>query len=71
MIAQGTNGLSRGDVSEGVMAGEAMAKFVPLHLTALERDPRVLEWVKTWIGDPDIKPLQPADWFEVGHGITG
>jgi hypothetical protein len=53
------------------MAGEAMSKFVPLHLTALERDPRVLEWVKTWIGDPDIKPLQPEDWFEVGHGITG
>jgi hypothetical protein len=70
MIAQGTDGLSRGDVSEGVMAGEAMATFVPLHLSALERDPRILDWIKTWVGCPNIKPLQPKDWFDVGHGIV-
>jgi hypothetical protein len=71
MIAQGTDGLSRGNIGEGVMAGEAMASFVPLHQTAIEREPRVLEWIREWIGDNTIHPLSPEGWFDQGHGITG
>jgi hypothetical protein len=36
---QGTDGLSRGDFSAGVMAGQQMLQFVPLHLSAGERSP--------------------------------
>jgi hypothetical protein len=36
MIEQGTDEGSRGDLTQGVMAGEPMLKYVPLHLTALE-----------------------------------
>ena len=36
MIRQGTDGLSRGDFSSGVMAGEKFLKFLPLHQSALE-----------------------------------
>ena len=39
MIAQGTDGISRGDHSTGVMRGKPMASFIPLHLSAFEREP--------------------------------
>ena len=39
MIAQGTDGLSRGDVNEGVMAGKSMLDYIPLNKTCLERSP--------------------------------
>ena len=41
MIEQGTDGLSRGDLSEGVMRGQRMLGFVPLHLTVIERSPKL------------------------------
>ena len=36
MIAQESNGLSRGDISEGMMKGEAMGAFIPLYQSALD-----------------------------------
>jgi len=35
MIAQGTDGISRGDHLQGVMAGQRFNKFIPLHLDAI------------------------------------
>jgi hypothetical protein len=46
MIAQGTDGLSRADFSEGVMAGKAMTSFIPLHLDCEERAPGMGEWLQ-------------------------
>ena len=37
MIAQGTDGLSRGDLTNGVMRGMPMLEFVPLHKSVLDR----------------------------------
>jgi hypothetical protein len=37
MIAQGTDGLSRGELSSGVMAGEDFLKYLPLNETTFER----------------------------------
>ena len=37
MIAQGSDGLSRGDQNAGVMAGRDMLSFVPLNLSAFDR----------------------------------
>lgn len=37
MIEEGADGGSRGDLSQGVMSGQPVLDFVPLHLSALER----------------------------------
>ena len=65
MIVQGTDGLSRSDLTSGVMRGEAMLDFVPLHKTAQERQPRVIsELLNQILGDaPDIVSLEPQEWF--------
>jgi hypothetical protein len=71
MISQGTDGLSRGDLSAGVMVGESMLSFVPLHLSAMERSSTLLVWIRSWAPDPLISPLTPAEWFRRGHGLEG
>jgi len=71
MIAQGTDGCSRGSLMEGVMAGEDMLTFVDLARSAMERSPRLLRWLRSWTSQPLLEPLTPEGWFEEGHGITG
>eukprot|EP00978_Attheya_sp_CCMP212_P029663 scaffold106064_cov25-Attheya_sp.AAC.1 len=46
MIEQGTDGLSRGGHSQGVMRGMPMTAYVPLHLNAFERDPRFKTFIE-------------------------
>ncbi len=69
MIAQGTNGLSRGDYTEGVMSGESMLAHVPLHASALTRQPSISQWVRTWPPNASVLELTPAQWFWEGHGL--
>lgn len=71
MIQQGTDGLSRGDLYEGVLAGHHMLSFVPLHLNALQCQPALLAWVHGWTGQPSLEPLTPEEWFDRGHGHKG
>eukprot|EP00956_Cyclotella_meneghiniana_P022038 scaffold40988_cov46-Cyclotella_meneghiniana.AAC.2 len=71
MIAQGTDGCSRGVLMEGVMAGKDMLSFIDLHKTAVERSPDLLPWIRSWCGDTSITPLTPEEWFVEGHGIVG
>lgn len=71
---QGTDGLSRGNLLEGVMKGENMLTYVPLHQSALERSPRLLPWIKSWIeikDGPNLEVLKPEDWFIRGHDFEG
>jgi len=70
MIAQGTDGLSRGLLNEGVMAGESFFAFVPFNLSADLRSPSLVPWFRSWAGE-ELIHLQPADWFERGHDIVG
>ena len=70
MIAQGTDGLSRGQINEGVMGGDNMLNFIPLHLSAVEREPRLVDWVSSWLAEP-LTVLTPTDWFERGQDIVG
>jgi hypothetical protein len=70
MIAQGTDGLSRGDTTEGVMAGRSMLDFVPLHLSAF-RQPGVASWMQSWIPSSSIHFLHPEEWYDIGHGMDG
>jgi hypothetical protein len=70
MIAQGTDGLSRGGYGDGVMSGASMLSFVPLHFSALDRMPSLLPWIRTWCPDSTIMPLTPEEWFWEGHGLA-
>ncbi len=70
MIAQGTDGCSRGLLMEGVMSGQDMLEFVDLSHTAVEPHPPLLEWVRLWTEKPGLNPLTLEGWFEEGHGYT-
>ena len=75
MIVQGTDGLSRGDLGEGIMNGGNMLSYIPLHLNALERAPRLKQWIGSWLTPnekgEEITFLDYEGWFERGHDIIG
>ena len=71
MICQGTDGLSRGLLTDGVFAADPMKLHLPLHLEAHERHPSVVQWIQSWCPDADIVPLAPAEWYTTGHGLAG
>lgn len=70
MIAQGTDGVSRGNLLEGVLAGNDMLSFVPLHETAFDRSPSLKDWIKEWLPDLSFDFLTENDWFDKGLGIS-
>jgi hypothetical protein len=61
MIAQGTNGCSRGVLMEGVMAGQSMLSFIDLDKLATEHSAALLGWIQSWCGKRDITPLTPEE----------
>ena len=69
MIEQGTDRLSRGDLTEGVMKGQSILEFVPLNLSATDRQPVVEDWLRSWLASKPVQLLQPSEWFTAGHGI--
>ena len=75
MITQGTDGLSRGDLGEGIMKGGNMLSYIPLHLNALERAPCMKGWISSWLTPNEegeaITFLDYEGWFEKGHDIAG
>eukprot|EP00957_Ditylum_brightwellii_P062066 4710142-Ditylum_brightwellii.AAC.1 len=71
MIAQGTDGLSRGQLAEEVMKGTTMQEFLPIHLHAFKRSEKILTWISAWTGHPHLTPLTPEDWFGKGQEISG
>ena len=74
MIEQGTDGLSRGDMLEGVCRGDTMTSHIPLARTALERSAPLLDWINSWFSDGgkhEVEVLKPEGWFERGHDIIG
>ncbi len=66
MIAQGTDGLSRGNLLSGVMTGKSMTDFVPIHKSALERFPALEDWIRSWTSSR-TEFLSPMQWFTRGH----
>ena len=72
MIAQGTDGVSRGYLGHGVMAGESMSAFIPIHLGAGERGEAfgLVPWIRKWAGSDAIH-LDEMGWFQAGHDIVG
>jgi hypothetical protein len=67
MQAEGTDGLSRGDFSMGVMAGQDILTFVPLHLDALQQEPTLRDWVLSWYPASSLLWLSPTNWYDKGQ----
>jgi hypothetical protein len=69
MIAEGADGGSRGDMNQGVMAGQPILDFIPLHLSALERSNKVEAWVHSWWDNErgELQTLTLEGWFEEGQ----
>jgi len=67
MQAQGTDGLSRGCLDSGVLAGSSMLSFVPLHQSALERELTLFDWVTSWTCDDPVVWLSSFGWYTHGH----
>ena len=65
MKRQGTDGLSRGCLHEGIGAGEAMLSFCPWHLDVITRSPPLKAWIESWAGKA-TEFLEPKQWFERG-----
>jgi hypothetical protein len=68
MKAQGTDGISRGDNSMGVMRGIPMEQFCPLRTTVFERSQELKYWLTTAIKLLNPIFLEPEDWFLQGQG---
>jgi hypothetical protein len=68
MIEQGTDGLSRGDLSNGVMAGDNMLAHVPLNRTAFGRSPKLKGWLLECSG-PTWEVLTTEGWYDRGHQV--
>ncbi len=64
MIKSGVDGISRGDHSTGIMDGEDLVSFVPIHLSALERSPNLRPWLEDLLQGHNAKFLSPEGWFE-------
>ena len=71
MIAQGTDGGSRGSLLEGVLSGRPMLDFVDVGKTALERHGPLLDWIRDWTKNQFLSPMTPEEWFVEAHGICG
>ena len=69
MIAQGSDGLSRGNVLEGVMRGTPIDSFIPLNKSSLERSETLKNWLKSWTKGR-LEFFQPRDWFLQGHDVV-
>eukprot|EP00536_Pseudo-nitzschia_multiseries_P006885 jgi/Psemu1/16376/gm1.16376_g len=71
MIWQGTDGLSRGDFTSSVMAGEAFLKFIPLHLSTFDQHPPLEGIIKEWTPNKREQSIwkftSPDDWFHMGR----
>lgn len=69
MKAAGIDGLSRGDMLEGMLLGRDPLQYVPLDKGALERSGgAVEEWIRSWWGGGNLVTLRPEGWFREAHG---
>ena len=64
MIDQGTDGLSRGDLLTGVMAGDSMLFHVPLHLSSEDRCSGAIDWLLKYTAGLQWTKLKPHMWYD-------
>ncbi|KAL7576958.1 hypothetical protein ACA910_006714 [Epithemia clementina (nom. ined.)] len=65
MIEQGMDGLSRGDLMNGVLTGCNMLQYVPLNKSCEEQQPGLVnQFLVVTHKHYNFIPLIPTDWFE-------
>ncbi len=69
MIEQGSDGLSRGNFTEGSMRGKSIYDFIPIAKTAAQRSDGLMDWIRDWTGEKDLEFLDPEGWFDRGHDL--
>jgi hypothetical protein len=68
MIEQGTDGLSRGDLFNGILAGGRFLDYVPLNKGATELAPKLEGWLGTsFPRKGGWSVLDKEGWFEKGY----
>ena len=70
MQAQGTDGVSRGNLRDGISLGKEMLEFCPWGKDALKVSPALKAWIMSWAGSKVIF-LSPRDWYLRGQDIAG
>ncbi len=70
MMAEGTDGTSRGHFKEGVSIGENMLTFLPWNESAFERTELLEPWLLSWM-PTKTEILTPEGWFTRGHDQLG
>lgn len=70
MKNQGTDGVSRGSFREGITLSHNMLAFCPWHLSCLQQNEYLEDWIKLWAGD-EVEFLTPNQWFTRGHDWNG
>jgi len=70
MQLQGTDGISRGNLMEGISLGKSMLQFCPWGISALDRCPNLKPWLLKTFGSK-LEILKPRDWFSRGHDHFG
>jgi hypothetical protein len=64
MIAKGTDGLSRGDLTNGVLTGCPILSYVPLNKGISKRSPKLVSWLADALSpETTWKTLTPEGWF--------
>jgi len=66
MKQQGTDGISRGQLREGIALGTSMLCYCPWGLSASQRHPSITKWYHQTFG-PNLEVLSPSQWFTRGH----
>lgn len=70
MKNQGTDGVSRGSFREGITLSQNMLSFCPWHLSCLEQNKYLEDWIKSWAGH-EAEFLTPNQWFTRAHDWHG
>ena len=70
MKIQGTDGVSKCQLHEGVSIGAFMLTFCPWEQSDLDRSPSLKDW---WCSvlDERLEFLKSKDWFNRGHDYSG
>jgi hypothetical protein len=43
---------------------------VPLNRSALQHQPGLLAWLRSWVPSLELHLLEPQDWYSKGHGVA-
>ena len=70
MKHQGTDGISRGHLREGVSLGRSMMSYCPWGLSAGQRSSSIIKWCHSTFG-PELEVLSPCQWYTRGHDHNG